>query len=73
MTKFEPTPQEEVGRISKELSSFGIKLLPPNLAKSEMDFCIEGNNIRYGLNSILKLDRNINKGAKKNPYASFFL
>ena len=52
MTKFEPTPQEEVGRISKELSSFGIKLLPPNLAKSEMDFCIEGNNIRYGLNSI---------------------
>ena len=52
MTKFEPSPQEEVGKISKELSYFGIKLLPPNLSKSEMDFSIEGKNIRYGLNSI---------------------
>ena len=52
MTKFEPSPQEEVGKISKELSFFGIKLLPPNLLKSEMDFSIEGKNIRYGLNSI---------------------
>ena len=52
MTKFEPSPQEEVGKISKELSYFGIKLLPPNLSKSEMDFSIEGNDIRYGLNSI---------------------
>ena len=52
MTKYEPAPQEEIAKISKELSHFGIKLLSPDLAKSSMDFAIEGNNIRFGLNSI---------------------
>ena len=52
MTKYEPAPQEEISKICKELSSFGIKLLSPDLAKSNMDFSIEGRNIRFGLNSI---------------------
>lgn len=52
MTRFEPSPQEEISRISKELESFNIKLLPPNLSKSKMDFNREGKDIRYGLNSI---------------------
>lgn len=52
MTRFEPCPQDEIGKISQELSSFGIKLLPPNLSKSKMDFAVEGKDIRYGLNSI---------------------
>ncbi len=52
MTKFEPTPQAEVAKISQELSFFGIKLLPPSILKSKMDFSIEGDNIRYGLSSI---------------------
>jgi len=52
MTKYEPAPQEEISRISKELSHFNIKLLSPDLAKSSMDFAIEGNDIRFGLNSI---------------------
>ena len=52
MTKYEPAPQEEIAKVSKELSSFGIKLLSPDLAKSGMDFSIEGKNIRFGLNSI---------------------
>lgn len=52
MTHSEPTPQAEVSKISQELSRFDIKLLPPNLVKSSMDFCIEGDNIRYGLSSI---------------------
>lgn len=52
MTKYEPAPQEEISKICKELSSFGIKLLSPDLAKSNMDFSIEGENIRFGLNSI---------------------
>ena len=42
MTRFEPAPQEEISRISKELGYFKIKLLPPNLAKSDMDFKKEG-------------------------------
>ena len=52
MSKFEPSPFDEISKISQELAHFGIKLLPPDLLKSDMDFCIEGNNIRYGLNSI---------------------
>ena len=52
MTRFEPCPQDEIKKISKELSFFNIKLLPPNLSKSSMDFSKEGENIRYGLNSI---------------------
>ncbi len=52
MTKFEPSPQEEINNITKELSFFDIKLLPPDLAKSNMDFSKEGKNLRFGLNSI---------------------
>ncbi len=52
MTKFEPSPQEEINNITKELSFFDIKLLPPDLAKSNMDFSKEGKDLRFGLNSI---------------------
>ena len=50
--QFEPAPHEEINKISQELNLFDIKLLPPDLSKSQIDFCLEGNNIRYGLNSI---------------------
>ncbi len=50
--QFEPSPHEEILKISQELSSFGIELLPPSLTKSEIDFSIEGKDIRYGLNTI---------------------
>jgi len=52
MTHFEPNPQDEITKISQEVGDFGIELLPPDLAKSSMDFSLEDNNIRYGLNSI---------------------
>ena len=61
MCKFEPTPQAEVSKISQELSFFNIKLLPPNIALSDMDFSIEGANIRYGLSSIKGIsDKSLN-------------
>lgn len=50
--QFEPNPHEEILKISQELPAFDIKLLPPNLTKSEIDFSIEDSNIRYGLNTI---------------------
>ena len=50
--KYEPSPHEEIAKISQELPQFAITLLPPDLNKSDIDFKIEGNNIRYGLNSI---------------------
>ena len=50
--QFEPNPHEEIHKITQELSQFDIELLAPDLAKSEIDFKIEGKNIRYGLNTI---------------------
>lgn len=52
MTRNEPDPISEITKIEKELSNFRLKLLPPDLVKSEMDFSIEDNNIRFGLMSI---------------------
>jgi DNA polymerase III alpha subunit len=34
------------------MQHFGIELLPPSLVHSNMDFAIEGDNIRFGLSSI---------------------
>ena len=52
MTRHEPDPIAEISKIHKEMDLFDIKLLPPHLTKSEMDFTIEGSNIRFGLLSI---------------------
>lgn len=52
MTKNEPNPIHEISVIHKEMDAFHIKLLPPNILKSQMDFEIEGNDIRFGLTSI---------------------
>lgn len=52
MTKHEPDSHAEIALINQELCLFDMKLLPPDLSKSEVEFSIEGNNIRYGINSI---------------------
>lgn len=52
MSQFEPNPQDEISKISRELPHFKINLLQPNLIKSKFDFTIDKNNIRFGLNSI---------------------
>ena len=52
MTKHEPDSHAEIALISQELCLFDMKLLPPDLSKSDVEFSIEGNNIRYGINSI---------------------
>lgn len=38
--------------IKREAKHFGIEILGPDIYKSEMDFCIEGNNIRIGLSDL---------------------
>jgi DNA polymerase-3 subunit alpha len=74
MTRHEPDPTSEITKIQRELSSFGIKLLPPHLTKSDMDFSIEGGDIRYGLLSIKGIsDKSIEKLADfRNKYANKF-
>ena len=62
MTRNEPDPTKEISLIHKELYDFDMKLLPPHLTKSDMDFTIEDNNIRYGLLSIKGIsDKSIEK------------
>tara|TARA_Y100000310_G_scaffold343843_2_gene453443 strand:- start:3741 stop:6287 length:2547 start_codon:yes stop_codon:yes gene_type:complete len=74
MTRHEPDPTSEITKIQRELASFSIELLPPHLTKSEMDFSIEGENIRYGLLSIKGIsDKSIEKLANfRNKYANKF-
>jgi DNA polymerase-3 subunit alpha len=52
LSKYEPDSHKEINKISKELIYFNMKLLSPDLAKSALDFKIEEENIRFGLNSI---------------------
>ena len=74
MTRFEPDPITEIAKVSRELPKFGIKLLSPNLLKSEMDFAIEGDNLRFGLTSIKGIsDKSIKKLEDfKNKYSTKF-
>jgi|TARA_R100000482_G_scaffold26413_1_gene8175 DNA polymerase-3 subunit alpha len=50
--EFDPEPLTTISGVNEELEDFGMKMLPPCLFKSDFDFKIEGENIRYGLNSI---------------------
>lgn len=52
MTRHEPDPISEISKIHKEMDTFGIKLLPPHLIKSKLDFSIEDKDIRFGLLSV---------------------
>jgi DNA polymerase-3 subunit alpha len=47
-----PDPMGEIRLIEQELPHFNIKLLPPHLLKSDMNFTVEGNNIRFALSAI---------------------
>ena len=48
MTKHEPDSHAEISLISQEFCLFNMKLLPPDLSKSDINFAIEGRNIRFG-------------------------
>lgn len=52
MSKFEQEPFEQISLITQELPLFNIRLLPPDLIKSQNDFSIEGDNLRFGINAI---------------------
>jgi DNA-directed DNA polymerase III PolC len=74
MTRHEPDPINEISKIHKEMDIFEIKLLPPYLTKSKMDFSAEGKDIRFGLLSIKGIsDKSIEKLASfKQEYESKF-
>lgn len=74
----DPDPLKVVADVAREIADFGIKLLPPNLEDSSIDFKIEGNDIRYGLSSIKGISANTKEALKqfveiapKNKYEVF--
>lgn len=78
MAKSEPSPHEEIRKISHELHEFSIELLSPDLGKSKMGFTKEGKDIRFGLNSIkgiseksLEALESFVQGNAKNKYEIF--
>jgi len=74
MTRHEQDPINEINKISKEMGSFNITLLPPHLTKSDMDFRSEGKDIRFGLLSIKGIsDKSIEKlNNFKSEYSTKF-
>lgn len=76
--QYEPDPRQTIAEVSKEVADFGIRILPPNLERSSMDFTIENNDIRYGLSSIKGISQNTFKSLEtfaqinpKNKYEVF--
>lgn len=80
LAEFEQEPLKVIAEIEREIQGFGIKLLPPRLDRSQMDFSIEGKDIRYGLKSIKGVSdktkeaiKSFAKYAPKNKYEVFLL
>ena len=74
MSRHEPEPIPEISKIHREMNELGVSLLPPHLIKSQMDFSIENDGIRFGLLSIKGIsDKSIEKLQKfKNKYSTKF-
>lgn len=74
MTRHEPDPISEIAKIQREFHYFNMKLLPPHLLKSDMDFKKEGEDIRFGLLSIKGIsDKSIEKlNGFRNIYSNKF-
>ena len=74
MSRNEPDSIYEISKIQKEMRAFDINLLPPHIIKSDMDFCIEHKDIRFGLLSIKGIsDKSIEKlNSFRNKYSNKF-
>ena len=74
MTRHEPDPIQEISKIQREMHVFGVRLLPPHIIKSQMDFSVEGDDIRFGLLSIKGIsEKSIEKlNNFKDNYSSKF-
>ncbi|MCX7996778.1 MAG: DNA polymerase III subunit alpha [Patescibacteria group bacterium] len=47
-----PAKEQKMAQAIDECKNMGIKVLPPDINKSQEDFSIEGDNIRFGLSAI---------------------
>lgn len=52
LAQFEAKPMPVINSVQKEMKFFGFELLPPNIHKSQADYCIDGKTILTGLSGI---------------------
>jgi DNA polymerase-3 subunit alpha len=74
MSRHEPNAIEEISKIHMEMSAFNLELLRPHITKSQLDFAIEGSNIRFGLLAVKGIsDKSIEKLNKfRSEYSTKF-
>ena len=61
--------QDKIAAIINECRRMGIKILPPDINKSNIEFSIESNQIRFGLGAIKSLgDANLRQIIANRPY-----
>lgn len=69
---YEASKSEEVSKYLSVANEMGIKILPPDVNKSEIGFTVEGSAIRIGLYAIKNVgEEAVNEILKKRPYKSF--
>jgi DNA polymerase III alpha subunit len=57
-------PFYELNKMAQDAKRFGIKILPPNINKKNLEFSIENDNIRYGLSHIKFIDNKFRDNIK---------
>ncbi len=69
---YEASKSEEVSKYLSVANEMGIKILPPDVNRSEAGFTVEGNAIRIGLYAIKNVgEEAVNDILRKRPYKSF--
>lgn len=76
MTSILDWTSKVIGYIS-ECQRLGIKVLPPDINSSDAGFTVQGNDIRYGLNALKNVGRNlidtlVRRRAADGPYRSLY-
>lgn len=70
MAREEADSHIQIGQIAREMFHFKLKILKPHILKSEIDFTIEPEGIRYGLSAIKGISNTTIKKIVqfRNPY-----
>lgn len=69
---YEANKSEEVSKYIAVANEMGVKILPPDINKSEAGFSVENGAIRIGLQAIKNVgEEAINEIINKRPYSSF--
>lgn len=70
-----PTKEQKMAQAIDECKKMGIKVLPPDINRSQEEFSIEGDNIRFGLTAIKNVGssavQSILEARSEHPFIGF--